>query len=116
MEQIKAAPDAVVAFGVLAAIGVGSSELENVAIDLFTRKASVMITNIPGPRARIRLAGKTVSSMVVWAPVSGHIGIGLSAVSYAGELRLGVAVDAGLISDPEALRDGFEREIDELVG
>lgn len=116
MDVIKAAPDAVVALEVLAAIGVASSEIEHIAIELFTRKASVMVTNIPGPHDRIQIAGKPVSSMVVWAPVSGHLGMGISLMSYAGQMRLAVATDAGLVSEPEALVAAFERELDGLIG
>jgi diacylglycerol O-acyltransferase len=113
---LKAAPDAVVALEVLAALGFGSDTLESVAIDLFTRKASVMVTNIPGPSERVVIAGKSVTSMVVWAPVSGHLGLGLSALSYAGQLRFGVAADVASIHEPAALCEALESEILSLCG
>lgn len=113
--ELKAAPDAVVALEVLAALGVGGGEVESLAIDIFTRKASVMVTNVVGPGDRIVLAGKPVSSMVFWAPVSGHLGLGLSAMTYAGELRLGIAADATGIAEPALLRDAFEAELDALI-
>jgi diacylglycerol O-acyltransferase / wax synthase len=115
MDLLKASPDAVVALGVLGALGVASSELEHVAIDLFTRKATVMVTNVPGPRGRISIAGKPLSSLVVWAPISGHLGLGMSLMTYAGEARLGISSDAGLVPEPEALITAFEHEIAQLV-
>ncbi len=115
MDALKAAPDAVVALGVLGALGVASSQIEHVAIELFTGKASVMVTNVPGPKGQIRIAGKPLSSLVVWAPVSGQIGLGMSLMTYAGQARLGVSSDAGLIPEPEALVEAFEREVERLL-
>ena len=53
--------------------------------------------------------------MLVWAPVSGHIGLGASMLSYAGELRFGVSSDAGLVPDPQTLVAGFEEAVDALI-
>ena len=115
MAAIKASPDAVVALEVLAALGIGGAEIEHVALEVFTKKASVMVTNIPGPREPVLIAGKPVSSLVVWAPVSGQIGLGLSLMSYAGQVRLGVSADAGLCRDPEAIVEAYEQEVDRLT-
>jgi diacylglycerol O-acyltransferase / wax synthase len=115
MDALKAAPDAVVAMGVLGALGVASSEIEHLAIEQFTRKASVMVTNVPGPKAPISIAGKPVSSLVVWAPVSGHLGLGMSLITYAGQARLGVSSDAGSIPEPETLVAAFEHELKRLI-
>ncbi|MBI2390311.1 MAG: DUF1298 domain-containing protein [Deltaproteobacteria bacterium] len=112
MDTIKSAPDATVAFVVLGAMGLASPSLERFGIELFTKKASMLITNVPGPAATVRVADQDVTSIVVWAPTSGSIGLGFSLLTYAGELRLGVAADAGLLPDPHALVACFEREID----
>ena len=100
MDTIKAAPDTTVAFMVLGAMGLVSPALERVGIELFTCKASMLITNVPGPAGVVQLAGQDVASMVVWAPTSGSIGLGFSLLTYAGELRLGVAADHGLVPNP----------------
>lgn len=114
MDAIKAAPDTTVAFAVLGAMGLVSPTLERLGIDLFTCKASMLITNVPGPAGVVRVAGQEVRSIVVWAPTSGSLGLGFSLLTYAGELRLGVAADAGLVSDPQALVVAFEREIEAM--
>lgn len=112
MDTIKSAPDATVAFVVLGAMGLASPSLERFGIELFTRKASMLITNVPGPAATVRVADQDVTSIVVWAPTSGSIGLGFSLLTYAGDLRLGVAADARLLPDPHALVTCFEKEID----
>jgi len=114
MDAIKSQPDAIVSLGVLMAIGVATPELEHLGIDLFTRKASVMVTNVPATSSRVHIAGKLLCSAVVWAPVSGSIGLGVSLLSYGGEVRLGVSSDAGVIPDPEAIVRAFERDVDAM--
>ncbi len=116
MDQIKQQPDALVALSVLGAMGMASEEIERVGIDIFTRKASVLVTNVPGPPISLHLASATLQRMLVSAPQSGHIGMGISLLSYAGELRMTVAADAGLVPDPETLVAAFERLTDAAIG
>jgi WS/DGAT/MGAT family acyltransferase len=115
LSAIKESPEAIVALSVLGALGIASSEIEHIGIDLFTRKATVMVTNVPGPPSEIHLAGRPLSSVMVWAPVSGHIGVGLSLLSYAGKVRLGIATDVRRCEDPRSIAERFARELDELV-
>jgi hypothetical protein len=46
-----------------------------------------------------------------WVPQSGHLGLGISLLSYAGEVRVGVSADAGRMPDPEALIAALEAEL-----
>jgi diacylglycerol O-acyltransferase / wax synthase len=116
MDAIKASPEATLALGVLSAIGIASGEIEQLCVDMFTRKASVLMTNVPGPRTRVHLAGAEVDEVMVWAPTSGHIGLGVSILSYAGAIRLGVSTDEHRIPFPREVVEGFEAEIDRLTG
>ncbi|MFO0708228.1 MAG: wax ester/triacylglycerol synthase family O-acyltransferase [Sandaracinus sp.] len=112
MDRVKEQPDATVALAVLAAMGVASKEIEHLGVSLFASKATALITNVPGPLAEVHLAGHRVSSMIVWAPVSGGLGLGLSLLSYAGAVRLGVSSDAHCAEDPRAIVDAFVAELD----
>lgn len=111
MDEAKASPDAVVALGVLAAMGVASSEIEHIGVNIFTAKASLLMTNVPGPPVRIHIAGRELSSVVVWAPVSGALSLGCSLISYGGFVRLGVSADVRVVPDPHVIVRAFEREI-----
>ena len=115
MAAIKASPEAMLAFGVLGAMGVASAALENVGIELFTRKASAVVTSVPGPTEPVRLAGRTIRSLAVWAPASGGVGLTLSLLSYRGQVRLGVAADQGLIGDPWSIAEAFDGELARLT-
>ncbi|MFW6067770.1 MAG: wax ester/triacylglycerol synthase domain-containing protein [Myxococcota bacterium] len=115
MDAIKRSPEAMVALGVLGAMGVASSEIEQIGVDVFTRKATFLVTNVPGPPAPIHLAGGEIESLLVWAPASGHVGIGCSLLSYAGHVRLGISADAKRMPDPGTVARGFEAQFEELV-
>jgi diacylglycerol O-acyltransferase / wax synthase len=110
--QIKSQPDAVVALGVLAAMGIATAQLEHIGIELFTKKATVMITNVPGPPSMIHLIGKPLRDMMLWAPVSGHIGAGMSLITYDGRVRLGIAADVLRMPEPEQVAEDFVAELE----
>ena len=57
MDGIKASSEAIVSFGVLTAIGIVPRQLHPPAIEFFGSKASVVMTNVPGPREPLYLAG-----------------------------------------------------------
>ena len=115
MNELKDSPQALVAYGVLSAIGTVPSQVQPLAVQFFGSKASVVMTNVPGPREPLFLAGRRISSVMFWVPQSGHLGIGISILSYAGSVMVGVNTDAGLIPDPEAVVSAFHDEIDQLV-
>jgi diacylglycerol O-acyltransferase / wax synthase len=85
--------------------------VEDRLIGFFTRKASAVVTNVPGPREIVYLAGTPVRGVLVWAPCSGSIGMTVSTFSYAGEVTVGFMVDTSLLPDPQPLRKAFEAEL-----
>jgi len=86
-------------------------QLEERLIDFFSAKGSMVLTNVPGPRHRLWLAGTPLGGVLVWAPCSGSVGMSVSVFSYAGEVTVGFLTDAGLVPDPQGLADGFRREL-----
>ncbi len=111
MDAIKNSTEAVVTFAVLNALGTASSSIESLAVKFFGSKATAVMTNVPGPRQEIYLAGKAMRSMMFWVPQAAHLGLGVSILSYAGQVRLGVVTDAGLVPDPAALIEAFHDEM-----
>jgi len=115
MGEIKCSSEAVAAFGVLETLGHFPAELEAQAVQLFSSKASVVMTNVPGPQEQLHMKGCRVQNVMPWVPRAGRIGMGVSVFSYNGEVRLGIACDANLVPDPDALIDGFAREFEGLA-
>jgi diacylglycerol O-acyltransferase len=116
MDAIKDSHEAPIAFGILSAIGLTPPWLEDRLIGFFTEKASLVVTNVPGPRERLRFAGAPISGVLVWAPCSGSLGMTVSIYSYAGEVTVGFMADTALIPDPDPLARAYEAELHGFVG
>jgi len=115
MDQLKGTPEAIVAFGILNAIGITSPEIEDVVVNLFGSKATAIMTNVPGPREVRYLAGKAIRGVMVWVPQTGRLGLGVSILSYAGDVLVGIATDAGLTPDPGRIVDAIHVEFEAYV-
>ena len=115
MDDLKGSPQAVMVLGLLNAVGAIPAEMEKRVVGMFGTRATTVLTNVPGPREPLKLAGKEISSMMFWVPQSGGLGLGLSILSYAGKVRVGIAADKGLVSKPELLAQDFEEAFEELL-
>ncbi|MFX8731557.1 WS/DGAT domain-containing protein, partial [Acinetobacter baumannii] len=58
----------------------------------------------------------SLSRLVFWPPQTGGVGIGVSLLSYAGRLTVGVSADTQLMADPRQLIEAFDVELDLLLG
>lgn len=85
-------------------------------LDFYADKCSCVLSNVPGPQEALYLAGRRLRAMLFWVPQRSEIGIGISILSFAGELRLGVLADTVLVPDPSELVAAFEAELDTLEG
>ena len=115
MDALKRSPEAAVVFGMLTAAGLAPAPVERAAVEVMRRKSSLVLTQVPGPRKPVFLAGARLSGMAFWVPMAGRLGLGLSLFRYAGQVTLGVAVDAGLVPEPRLLIADFEAELDALA-
>jgi WS/DGAT/MGAT family acyltransferase len=95
--------------------GRGPPTLEKLVLKLFEDKASAVVTNVPGPTEAFSLAGKEVSDVMFWVPQSNGIGIGVSILSYDGDVRVGVTTDRRLVSEPFDLAEAFHAELDAMA-
>ena len=61
------------------------------------------------------LGGCRLREMMFWVPQTGSIGIGLSIMSYRGQVHFGLISDARLIPDPDAVIRRFGAEFEKLL-
>lgn len=115
MDAIKKTPEPFVAFQILNALGLAPAEIADLVVNLFGVKSTAVMTNVVGPRHPIWFAGRKVRDLMFWVPQSGRMGLGVSILSYDGNVVVGVATDAGLIPDPERIASFFEEELDALA-
>jgi len=114
MDSIKNSDEGALSYGILGAIGRTPLAVEERLIDFFTAKGTLVLTNVPGPRKPVYLAGSPVRGVLVWAPCSGSVGMSVSVFSYDGKVTVGFLTDAGLVPDPSELVRAFEHEVDEM--
>jgi len=112
MDAIKSSPEGALAYDMLGLIGLTPAQVERRLIDVFSSKGTLVLTNVPGPRQPVYFAGQRVAGAVGWVPAAGGIGVGLSILSYDGAVTVGLRADAGLVSDPQAIIDAFEHELE----
>lgn len=115
MNQLKGSRQAIMAFGLLAALGMAPTPLQSMALEMFSRKATAVATNVPGPQQPLYMAGCALKEMMFWVPQTGSIGLGLSILSYNGRVHFGLIADAKLIPDPDAVIRRFGPEFDKLL-
>lgn len=111
MDAIKHSPQAPAMRLLLDLFGRGPKVLEDLACEVFGSKASVVLTNVAGPRDTVRLAGVPVDRLLFCVPHPGdQLGMGISIFSYRGMATLTVMADAGLVPYPQAITQAFHRE------
>ncbi len=115
MTALKNSPEAVAAFGILKGIGMSLPDIQQNLVPMFGAKATAVMTNVPGPPIPLYMAGSEIAEIMFWVPQSGRVALGISILSYAGKVFLGVVTDAGLIPDPEKIVESFYAEYDELM-
>ncbi len=115
MNELKGSYQPLMAFGVLAVAGLLIKPVQDALLGLFAKKATAVMTNVPGPKDPIKFCGRTVEQVMFWVPQSGDIGVGVSILSYGGGVQFGLITDQVLCPDPEAIIERFAPEFDKLL-
>ena len=111
MDAIKHSDEGAITYGILETMGRAPTAVEQRLLEFFTNKASMVVTNVAGPRRRIALAGTPVAGILIWAPCSGGMRMTVSLFSYGGKVTAGFLTDAGIVLDPQPLADAFRAEL-----
>lgn len=107
MDQLKHSYQAHVFYGLLEVFGKGPSALEMTALDILSRKTSAVMTNVPGPKAPVYLAGAKLKQPLVWVPQAGNVGVGIAILTYNDIVQFGFVADTQLITEPDEIADLF---------
>lgn len=107
----KASPEAGATYRVLSLLGRLPGPVEALVNRFFTGKASLVVTNVPGPRESLAVAGRRLDELMFWVPHPSRLGLGVSILTYAGEVRVGVRCDVAVMPDPADLVARFEAEL-----
>ena len=110
MVALKGSTQPLLAFGLLAVAGLLIKPAQDALLGLFSRKTTAVMTNVPGPREPLALCGSRVTQCMFWVPQSGHVGLGVSILSYGGGVQFGVITDTQLCPEPQQIIDAFAPE------
>jgi diacylglycerol O-acyltransferase len=115
MEALKGSYQAPVTLGMLSLVGMAPKAVQTRLLDLLAKKATAVMTNVPGPQTPLYMAGGKLSQMMFWVPQSGDIGMGVSILSYNGGVQFGLVTDKSLVEDPQSIVDRFRPEFEKLL-
>ena len=115
MSEMKGGYQPLLAMAVLGLAGIVPRILQAQLLDAFQRKATAVMTNVPGPQQALYMAGARIRQMMFWVPQSGDIGVGVSILSYDGGVQFGLVTDKKLVDDPQKIIDRFAPEFEQLV-
>ena len=73
------------------------------------RRVNLFVTNVPGPRHPLYLAGARLLDAVPIAPLVANVPIGVSVLSYAGELAVAILADGRIWTSTLWLRPCVQR-------
>ncbi|MEH0167880.1 MULTISPECIES: wax ester/triacylglycerol synthase family O-acyltransferase [Roseateles] len=115
MQELKGSFQPIMAFGLLSVAGLLIKPVQHAMLNIFAKKATAVMTNVPGPAQALKFCGSTVERVMFWVPQSGDIGMGVSILTYAGRVQFGLITDSTLCPDPEAIIDKFAPEFEKLL-
>ncbi|MCO6452540.1 MAG: wax ester/triacylglycerol synthase family O-acyltransferase [Caldilineales bacterium] len=115
MDELKNSPEAIVGFTILNLMGLAPSQIETSGVEFFASKATLVLTNVPGPEKKLYFAGRRIEELMFWVPQSGRLGVGVSILSYAGNVVVGVITDAGLAPEPGLIARNIQIEYETML-
>jgi WS/DGAT/MGAT family acyltransferase len=115
MSEMKGSYQPLLAFGILALTGLFIKPVQDFVLGLFAKKTTAVMTNVPGPAVPLKFCGSTLRQTIFWVPASGHVGVGISILSYAGGVQFGLITDRRLCRHPQDIIDRFEPEFEKLL-
>jgi len=115
MQELKGSFQPIMAFGLLSVAGLLIKPVQHAMLNIFAKKATAVMTNVPGPAEALKFCGSTVERVMFWVPQSGDIGMGVSILTYAGHVQFGLITDSKLCPDPEAIIERFAPEFNKLL-
>ncbi|ADP69767.1 acyltransferase, WS/DGAT/MGAT [Rhodomicrobium vannielii ATCC 17100] len=115
MQALKQSLEPPVTLGLLEVIGHAPQMVQDRLFNMLMKRATAVMTNVPGPKEPLYLGGARVSQIMFWVPQSGDIGMGVSILSFNDMVQFGLITDAAMVPDPEAIIAEFRPKFEQLL-
>lgn len=114
-QAVKQSLQPALSLGLMATSGTVEKAAQRAMLKTLSRKATALMTNVPGPTQALQLCGSAVERVMFWAPQPGDMSLGISILTYAGQVQFGLIADAGVCPDPERIVAHFDPEFQQLL-
>ena len=84
-------------------------------LNFSSRFFNVLVTNVPGPQFPLYLLGRELKSVFPLAFLAGDRALAIAVMSYNGGVNFGMIADLDSMPDLDAVAEGLERSIAELL-
>lgn len=115
LQRLKAGYQPALSLALLHAGGWLHPAGQDALLGSFMRKSTLVLTNVPGSPQALELGGSRIREALFWVPTAGDIGLGISVMSQGGQVQFGVAADAAVCPDPQALADRLRPAFEALL-
>jgi len=78
----------------------------------YQRIVDVFVTNVPGPQSPLYLLGARLLEAFPVVQVAGNVPLSLAALSYAGQLNIGIQSDPDGLPDLDVFADGLRQSLE----
>ena len=79
-------------------------------------KATLVVSNLPGPEAEMTFASREVKSMLYMVPAWGErVGLSVSFFTYADQVRMAVCADKAVLPNPSCLTEDFIFQVNSVL-
>jgi len=112
MIALKQSLQPALSYGILYASGLMPKSVQKTVLESFGNKTTAVLSNVPGPREARFIAGARIKEQMFWVPQTGDLGLGLSIISYAGQIQFGLVGDARIFPHPERIINRFVAQIE----
>jgi len=114
MDILKNSADPIGTFYLFSFLGYFPAAVCKWCMNYLSDQGTAVLTNVPGPTKPMYAIDKQVHEVMFWVPSNYNIGVGLSILSYAGNIRIGVSTDVNLCDRPQDIVDAFGDEFNRL--
>ncbi len=115
MEALKSSYEPPVTLALMAALGYAPEVVQDWLLEFLLGRATAVMTNVPGPQHPRYLAGARIKQAMFWVPQPGDIAVGVSILSFDGQVQFGLMTDAAVVPDPGAIVARFGPEFEKLL-
>jgi len=112
MVALKQSLQPALSYAILYASGLMPHVVQKTLLESFGNKTTAVLSNVPGSKETRYLSGARIKEQLFWVPQTGDLGLGLSIISYAGQIQFGLVGDAKLFPNPERIVNRFVSQIE----